>query len=166
MGAGRIIASDLNEKRLALGKKYGADICVNPKEQDLYQIVQEETNNKGVDICCEASGAERAYQACFDLAKKNGKLIFYGIPRDSHTTRFDVTAVITRQLNLYGTSGAPWAWEPVLKLYGQGKYNIKEMVTHTFELNQIEEAIKTLNDPASGAVKIVLYSSNNQKTGE
>ena len=77
-----------------------------------------------------------------------------------------MTAVITRQLNLYGTSGAPWAWEPVLKLYGQGKYNIKEMVTHTFELNQIEEAIKTLNDPASGAVKIVLYSSNNQKTGE
>ncbi len=166
MGAGRIIASDLNEKRLALGKKYGADICVNPKEQDLYQIVQEETNNKGVDICCEASGAERAYQACFDLAKKNGKLIFYGIPRDSHTTRFDVTAVITRQLNLYGTSGAPWAWEPVLKLYGQGKYNIKEMVTHTFELTQIEEAVNTLNDPASGAVKIVLYSSNNQKTGE
>lgn len=162
-GAGKIIVSDPVEKRLALGRKYGADICVNPEKQDLYQIVKEETDGWGADICCEASGTEKACQACFDLARKNGKLIFYGIPKDMHQIRFDVTLMITKQLNLYGSSGAPWAWESVLKLYGQGKYNIKEMVTHTFELCQIEEAVKTLNDPASGAIKIVLYSPDNRR---
>ncbi len=163
LGAGTIIASDMNEKRLALGRKYGADICVNPVGQNLYETVLKETNGRGADVCCEASGAQKAYQACFDLARKNGKLIFYGIPRDTHQTRFDVTQVITKQLNLYGTSGAPWAWAPTLKQYGRGKYNISEMVTHTFELKQIEEAVKTLNDPASGAIKVVLYSENNRK---
>ncbi len=163
MGAGRILVSDMNEQRLALGKKYGAHVCINLKEQDLYKIVEQETGGRGVDICCEASGASMAYQACFDLARKNGKLIFYGIPKDTHQTRFDVTQVITKQLNLYGTSGVPCAWEPVLNLYGQGKYNIKDMVTHTFELEQMEKAVKTLSDPEKGAIKIVLYSPNNRK---
>lgn len=166
LGAGKIIASDMNEKRLSLAEKYGAHICVNPSGQDLYQIVRRETGGRGVDICCEASGAEKAYQACFDLTRKNGKLIFYGIPKDTHQIRFDVTQVITKQLNLYGTSGAPWAWKPVLNLYGQGKYNVKDMVTHTFELQQMEEAVKTLNNPDSGAIKIVLYSEKNRRKSE
>ena len=163
MGAGKIIAVDFNEKRLELGKKYGAHICVDPSNENLYEIVEKETGGRGVEVCCEASGSEKAIQACFDLSMKNGKLIFYGIPKDTHNTRFDVTKVITKQLNLYGTSGAPWAWEPVLKLYGQGKYNIKDMVTHRFELKELNKAIETVNNPESGAIKIVLYSENNRK---
>lgn len=162
MGAGKIIAADFDEKRLRLAGKYGADICLDLKKEDLYSSVNKMTDGRGIDVCCEASGAETAMQACFDLSKKNGKLIFYGIPKDNHKARFDVTKIITKQLNLYGTSGAPWSWEPVLKLYGRNKVNIKEMVTHVFELTEIEKAIQTALNPEDGAIKVVLTSKNNR----
>lgn len=162
MGAGKIIAADFNKKKLILAEKYGADVCVNLNTEHLYEIVNEATKGRGADICCEASGAEQALQACFDLTVKNGKVIFYGIPKDTHNARFDVTQVITRQLNLYGTSGAPWAWEPVLKLYGQNKVNIKDMVTHVYDLTEINKAIETALSPESGVIKVVLASKNNR----
>lgn len=162
MGAGKIIAADFDGKRLRLAEQYGADICVNLNTDSLYEIVSKATNARGAEVCCEASGAEKAIQACFDLSAKNGKLIFYGIPRDSHQARFDVTKIITKQLNLYGTSGAPRAWEPVLRLYEKGKVNIREMITHTFELTELNQAIETALNPAQGAIKVVLTSKNNR----
>lgn len=136
--------------------EYGADICVNPLKEHIGNVVQKVTEGRGVDISLEASGAEIAIKQSLDLCKKNGKVIFYGIPKDDHKTRFDVTQVIVKQLNLYGTSGAPWAWKRTLDLYGKGKYNIRKMVTHEFPLEEIEKAIETVLDPESGAIKIVL----------
>lgn len=161
MGAGTIIAADYSSRKLELAKKYGADIPVDLNKENLYEIVKTLTRGSGADICCEASGAEKAIQACFDLAGKNGKLIFYGIPGDTHKARFDVTQLIIKQLNVYGTSGAPLAWGPTLSLYGQGKYNISEMVTHVFELTEIDKAIETLLDKKQEAIKVVLKSSRN-----
>lgn len=163
MGAAKIIAVDLKKERLSLAGQYGAHVLVNPSVDSLSEVIEEQTGGCGADVCCEASGSEAGIQSCMDMAKKNGKLIYYGIPSDTHRARFDVTKLITKQLNVFGTSGAPWAWKPTLELYGQGKYNIKDMVTHTFELTEMEQAVKTLLDPCSGAIKVVLKSRRNQE---
>ena len=157
MGANKIIVSDTNEKRLELAKKYGADICVNVLNEDISSVVMDNTKGIGVDISIEASGNDIAIKNSLELSKKNGKVIFYGIPKDNHNVRFDVTQVIIKQLNLYGTSGAPWAWKRTLELYEQGKYNIKDMVTHEFSLKDINKVIETLLDPKSNAIKVVLH---------
>ncbi len=157
MGARKIIVSDLEEKRLELAKQYGADVCVNIKEENLEAVVMKITSGNGADISIEASGNEKAIKQSLDLCRKNGKVIFYGIPKDTHNARFDVTQVILKQLNIFGTSGAPWAWQRTLKLYEQGKYNMKDMVTHVFPLSEINKGIDTLLDPRSSAIKVVLH---------
>lgn len=157
MGAGRIIVSDRDDARLALAKKYGADITVNVQKENLSEAVNAATDGLGADISIEASGNEAAIKNSVDLCRKNGKVIFYGIPNDRHNARFDVTQIILKQLNLYGTSGAPWAWKRALELYGQGRYNIKDMITHQFELKDINKAIETILDLESKAIKIVMH---------
>lgn len=156
MGAKKIIVTARSENKLELAKKYGADIAVNVKKEDLAKIIDRETDGRGVDVSVEASGAEECIEQSLDFCKKNGKVILYGIPDDNHRARFDVTQIITKQLNVFGTSGVPWAWERTLALYGQGKYNMKDMITHTFPLEQINDAMDTLLDKKSGAIKIVL----------
>lgn len=156
MGAAKIIVSDTNPSRLELASRYGAHVTINPVQQDIYQIVMSETGQQGADISIDASGAEAALRNSIDLCRKNGKVIYYGIPDDRHKTRFDVTQIILKQLNIYGTSGAPWAWERTLELYGQGVFNIKDMVTHVFPLEEMETAIEALLNPENNAVKVVL----------
>lgn len=156
MGAKKIIVSGRGGKKQELAKKYGADVVVNVKEENLAEVVDRETNGRGADVSIEASGAEKCIEQSLDFCKKNGKVILYGIPGDDHNIRFDVTQIIMKQLNVFGTSGVPWAWGRTLELYGQGKYNIKDMVTHTFPLEKINEAIDTLLDKSSEAIKIVL----------
>jgi threonine dehydrogenase-like Zn-dependent dehydrogenase len=157
MGASKIIVADIDEKRLELAKKYGADICVNIKNEDISSVVMDITGGLGADISIEASGNETAIKRSLNFCKKNGKVILYGIPEDNHKTHFDVTQIILKQLNVYGTSGAPWAWKRTLELYGQGKYNIKDMITHEFSLKDINKGIETLLNPKSKAIKVVLH---------
>lgn len=156
LGAKKVIVSDTKDYKLQLAAKYGADLCINPQCDDLTQKVMEMTDGQGVDISIEASGAEQAITNSLNLCKKNGKVIFYGIPADQHNTRFDVTQVITKQLNLYGTSGAPGSWRRTLDLYEEGVFNIKDMVTHKFSLEQINQAIEVLEDPGAEIIKAVL----------
>jgi threonine dehydrogenase-like Zn-dependent dehydrogenase len=156
LGAGKIIVSDIQDYKLALGKEYGADVVVNPLVDELEEIVTRETDGKGVEVSVEASGAQQAISNSIQFCRDNGSVIYYGIPNDSHNTRFDVTQVIIKQLNLYGTSGAPHSWPTVLKLYDKGVFRLKEMVTHTFPLTEITTAIETITNPDSKAIKIVL----------
>lgn len=166
MGAGLIIASDPNEKRRNFAAQSGAHICIDPSTQNLKELVMQSTQNKGADICCEASGVEDCLQLSIDLCCKNGKAIFYGIPKDDHQARFDVTQIIIKQLNIHGTSGVPWAWHRSLQLYGAGKFNIKDLVTHRFALQDINEAITTLLSPQADAVKVVLLPHGSPKNKE
>ena len=156
MGAKKIIAAARSENKLKMAKKYGADVTVNVKEENIAEVIRHETEGRGVDVSIEASGAEKCIEQSVDFCRKNGKVILYGIPDDNHHARFDVTQIITKQLNVFGTSGVPWAWERTLALYGQGKYNIKDMITHKFPLEKINDAVDTLLDKKSGAIKIVL----------
>ena len=59
-GASLIIVSDPNNYRLAISKKMGAHIAVNPRKQDVVQLALDATQNNGVDVVLEFSGNNQA----------------------------------------------------------------------------------------------------------
>jgi len=59
-GASLIIVSDPNDYRLAISKKMGAHIALNPGKKDIAPLVLDATNNNGVDVVLEFSGNNQA----------------------------------------------------------------------------------------------------------
>jgi threonine dehydrogenase-like Zn-dependent dehydrogenase len=47
-------------------------------------------------------------------------------------------------------------YQPVLRLFENGKIDIKGLVSHTFTLDHIDEAFKTAEDPEAGKMKIIV----------
>src|SRR6059036_715728 len=59
-GASRVIASDVNPKRLALAEKMGAHVTINAAQDDVVKTVIAETGGEGADVVCEMSGIPSA----------------------------------------------------------------------------------------------------------
>ncbi len=156
LGAGRIIAVARNRRRLERSLKFGADEIISSAEENVSERIRELTGDEGPGLICEATGAPKIIEEIFDIARKGGRIICYGLPPDSAQIHFPVSTMIMKQLEVYGAVGNPLVWEPLMQLIAAGRINLKDMVTHTFPLDHIEDAFKLLTDKSADPIKAVV----------
>lgn len=92
----------------------------------------------------------------FDVVRKGGRVILYGLPSDEDRIEMPVTTIIMNQLEVYGAVGNPKVWEPLLEMIASGRISLKEMVTHEFSLNDISKAFSVLDNREGDPIKIVI----------
>lgn len=142
MGAIVIVTGiSLDQKRLDIAKKLGADYTVNIQKEDIKNLVNKLTNNKGVDVVLECSGAESAVDQGFDLLKKCG--IFTQIGLHGRPIKINFEKICFKELDVYGSlSQTNFAYKRALALLSEKKVNSKALVTHVFALEEWEKGFK------------------------
>lgn len=152
-GASLVIGSDLNDMRLGLAAKMGAEVTLNPKRDDVLARIRELTGGDGVDLVCEMSGHPTGHAQAFAAARLGGRVNLLGTP--SLTTEVDFARdVIFKGLTLYGVTGRKMysTWHQMARFLRNGQLDPLPVVTHRFPLERIEEAIGVIKDGAAGKV--------------
>lgn len=159
-GASRVVVVDVDDAKLAVAKKLGADVVINTTKQDPVAVVKELTDGTGADVVVEAAGSEASFNAASDLVRHNGIFVFYSwvtTPIRLNISRwhddgldFRNTCLVhhTREQRAVWT---PWALRPVVK----GLIDVKSLITHEFKLDDIAAAFD-LSVKDDSAIKIVL----------
>ena len=159
-GAATVIVVDVDDTKLCVAKKLGADIGINTTKQDPVAFVKEFTGGVGADVVVEAAGTESSFNAASELIKHNGLFVLYSwvtTPIRLNISRwhddgleFRNTCLVhhTREQRVVWT---PWALKPVVK----GMVDIKSLITHEFKLDDIAAAFD-LAVKDDSAIKIVL----------
>src|SRR5205085_79357 len=101
-GASRVIASDVNARRLALAKTMGAHDAVQPG--DAKAAVDRATGGLGVDVVLEMSGIPAAVHQAFALVRGGGRVQMLGIPAKPIEIEF-ATEIIFKWTTIYGVVG-------------------------------------------------------------
>src|SRR3982074_901286 len=101
-GASRIIASDVNQTRLALARTMGAHDAVTPQEAE--RAVKTATNGLGVDVVLEMTGVPSAIHQAFALVRVGGRVQMLGIPAKPMEVNF-ATEIIFKGITVYGVVG-------------------------------------------------------------
>jgi threonine 3-dehydrogenase len=142
-GARRIFASDVNDYRMDLAKKLGADYVVNAKEDDLAAIVHQVTGI-GADILLEMSGSRQALASGLDALRKGAAVSLLGIFSDR--VDMDLDGVIFKQLTLYGINGRRIfdTWFQMEAALEAG-LDVSPVITHRFGFEEYEEAMALMN---------------------
>jgi threonine 3-dehydrogenase len=152
-GASLVIASDLNDMRLELARKMGADATLNPQRDDVLARIRELTGGDGADRVCEMSGHPAGHAQAFAAARVGGRVNLLGTP--SRKTEVDFAAdVIFRGLTLYGVTGRKMysTWHQMGRFLRNGQLDPSPVVTHRFPLEGIAEAIGVIKDGKAGKV--------------
>ena len=143
LGADRVILVGTRRGRLDLGLRLGADLVVNAREEDPVKFVRTWTDDLGVDLAIEASGGLGAPQQCIDMVKRGGKILFLAFYAQPVT--FDLSHAIRDDVTLYTSRGeGGGAVKRVLALAAQGKVRGRDLVSHHFPLEHIQEGLRIL----------------------
>ncbi|MEM1540153.1 MAG: zinc-dependent dehydrogenase [Candidatus Bathyarchaeia archaeon] len=156
-GAGKVIASDLIDFRLRAAEKFGADVTVNPSNQDLAAIVRKETDGRGVDLAIITAPSLEAYKTGLSICRKGGKLCVFAPTDPGKILEISPKQLFFNELQIipsYSTSHVET--REALVLIKSGKIRVKDLITHRFPLEETAKAFKTALEDKESIKVIVL----------
>lgn len=101
MGLRQIFVSDVSDERLALAKRLGASVTINPSHDNPRAVVDAHTSGLGADVSIEAVGLGVTAQQAIDLTKNGGTVLWIG--NNMRQVEIDMQAVVTRELRVQGS---------------------------------------------------------------
>lgn len=152
-GAARVIASDVNPRRLELARAMGSHVTVNAATQDVVATVQAETGGEGVDVVCEMSGVPSALHQAFAGVRMGGRVQLLGIPKGEVPVDF-ASEIIFKGITVYGVIGRKMyeTWHQMRRFLGTGLLDPRPVITHRFPLDCIDDALTTIRSGDAGKV--------------
>jgi S-(hydroxymethyl)glutathione dehydrogenase / alcohol dehydrogenase len=137
-GAGRVIAIDVADEKLAAARVFGATAAVNARTADPAAAVE------AADVVIATAGSARAVEQGLALLRRGGTLVVVGMPASGEEARFDPTQLAHDGMRIVGTkmgSARPADDIPrLVALYEDGRLKLDELVTATYPLDRINEA--------------------------
>ena len=150
-GASRIIASDVNPRRLSLALAMGAHDAVHPRDADA--AVRRATDGLGVDVVLEMSGVPAAVHQALALVRVGGRVQMLGIP--SSPVEIDLAReIIFKGITVYGVVGRRMyeTWIQMTQFLRSGQFDPQPVITHRFPLAEHAEAIRVIKSGDAGKV--------------
>ena len=145
----RVIAVDLEDYRLKLAKKYGAEVCINASDGSAVKHVREITA-RGSDVVVEAAGKMRAVEQTAYLVRKAGKVALVGeFKGRMNFEEADDACFFTTYLS-------PVEYPLAVDLLSKRLVDVKGLISHRFALADFERALQVANTPAEKPLKVVL----------
>ena len=147
-GAAKVILSEINPSRL--------DRLVNPTQEDLAQVVKDETGGIGADVVIVAAPAAAPQEQAMTLVRKRGTVcLFASLPAGKSMLNVDSRPIHYGELRVVGTSDStPAHVAKAVELIAAGTFPAGRLVTHTLPFEGFQQAIELM---VSGeALRVVL----------
>jgi len=151
---GLLIALDLQPTRLALARELGADLALNPREEDVVARVHELTDGYGCDVYIEASGAGSAVPQGLDMIRKLGTFVEFSVHAAPVAVDWSIIGD-AKELNIHGSHLGPYCYPKAIRYIADGTVAADRIVTHAFPLADFQKGIDMVHDQAE-SLKVVL----------
>ncbi len=153
-GCGTIVAVDLDDQRLDLATKVGADIALNPESDDVPAKAKKITNSRGADVAFEAVGMEAPVNTAIQSVRRGGTVTLIG--NVTPAISMPLQAVVTQQIRLQGSCAIANEYPAVLDMMKRGRVNTEVFLSKTAPLSEGETWFKKLYDKEPGLIKVIL----------
>ena len=152
--ASKFIVSDINEFRLDIARKLGADEVVNPGKSALKKAILGKTNDKGADVTFEAVGYADTFQDAVSVTKIGGHVVAVG--NLQKTAEFNLQELVARELTFTGSYASSGEFRDCIELVASGKINVEPLISDVLPLEEGPRAFERLLKAEENLLKIVL----------
>jgi L-iditol 2-dehydrogenase len=145
-GCGRIIAVDIDDAKLDMARRLGADETINSRTSAVPHAV--------ADVAVEAVGATQPIQTAIASVRKGGAVTLIG--NVSPTVELPLQSVVTRQIRLIGSCASSGEYPACIELLGRGAIRVEPMITARASLDQGVEWFERLYSREPNLMKVIL----------
>ncbi len=181
----RVATIDLDEKRLSIARKLGAEITLNPKSENVVNAIENWTGGYGADtvLFTAATKSREPLSESFQMCKKKGKVVLVGVSgmelkrADIYTKELDFIISTSygpgRYDRLYEEKGIDYPYAYVrwtenrnmteyLRLVATKQIDLCDMIYKTFPISEVTEAFSSLQADNKPLMVVLDYESNEQ----
>jgi L-iditol 2-dehydrogenase len=148
------IACDINDFRLDLARRIGADVCLNSGKVDVKQEIQEHTGGRGADVVFEAVGYGETFRQAVSLARAGGHVVAVGNLQKE--IEINLQELVSRELTFLGSYASSGEFRACIGLIAEGKIDVGPLISEVLPLSEGPGAFKRLLEGQEDLLKIVL----------
>jgi L-iditol 2-dehydrogenase len=152
-GAQRVVAVDVDEGKLALARKLGAEVALNPTGVDVPAEVRRLTEG-GADVAVECVGATEPIKTAVACVRKGGSVVLVG--NVSPAIQLPLQAVVTGELTLLGTCASNGEYPRAIELLRTGAIDVRPLITLVAPLEDGPGMFDRLYAREPGLMKVIL----------
>ncbi|MCG6188143.1 bi-domain-containing oxidoreductase [Maribellus maritimus] len=175
----RVIAVDIDEKRLAIAKELGAELIINPSKEDQVKLITNYTGGKGTDavIFTAATSSSHPLSEAFKSCKRKGKVVLVGVSgmeikrSDIYSKELDFLISSSYGPGRYDAEyeekghDYPYAYvrwtenrnmTEYLRLLSEHKIVLDKIIQHKFGIQNVTEAFQLLNNSEQRPLMVIL----------
>ena len=154
-GASAVILSEPVERRRKIGLEVGADAAIDPLYESVQGRIREITGNDGVDVVIECVGKMFAAEQAFQAAGRGATILFFSVPPVDGAVSLPLFEVYQKEWTIKGSMINPDTHQRAVNLLNSGRLDIEKLITHTYGLSGLEEAIH--KQMGQDSIKVVVH---------
>ena len=150
-----IVGVDLHKDKIDLGKKFGLTHGIIANSSDFTEQLNNFFDNKGPEITFETTGNSKVMEQAYEITPNDGKTIFVGVP-DKKISIYSLPLAFDKILAVsHGGSSVPDKDIPrYIRLIKNKKVSLDQLITHEFDLSEINKAIDLFRSGKAGRIII------------
>jgi L-iditol 2-dehydrogenase len=154
-GAGKVIAVDIDDHKLEMAKKFGADLVLHSDRVNIAKEVQSVTEGRGADVALEAVGISATVKTAVESVRKGGTVTLVG--NLSPSIEFPLQAVVTRQIRVQGSCAIAGEYPAALDMISRGQVQVDGIISATAPLKEGANFFERLHKKEHGLMKVILH---------
>ncbi|AOP45909.1 S-(hydroxymethyl)mycothiol dehydrogenase [Streptomyces lydicus] len=148
-GASKIIAVDVDDRKLTTARSMGATHTVNSRTTDPVEAIRELTGGFGADVVIDAVGRPETYRQAFYARDLAGTVVLVGVPTPEMTLELPLLDVFGRggalKSSWYGDCLPSRDFPMLVDLHQQGRIDLAAFVTETIGIDDVEKAFERMH---------------------
>jgi len=161
-GASQILIMDLVDYRLKMAERLGADLTINPQNEDIAQKVKQATEDRGVDIVIVTAPNAKAIEDSVQIVRRGGKILLFAPTQPDQYARMSPHRLFFSEITVIPSySVSHVETREALQLISSGALKARDLITHRFPLSQTQVAFQTAAK-SKECLKVVVINEKQQ----
>lgn len=154
-GAGKIIVADLVQARLDKAMELGATAVINSGNEDALERINELTNGRGADVVFETAGSPVTIAQTPFIVRRGGTITLVGISAKEEIN-YNFAQIMDKEATIKSVFRYKNIYSKAIAAVASGAIDLKNIVTHEFKLENIQEAYNEAVNNKTNLVKAVI----------
>jgi L-iditol 2-dehydrogenase len=156
-GAGLIAVSDINDDRLKLAERFGANATIRASE-NVPEKMKQLNHGWGADIVIMTAPVPVCVKQSLEAVAPGGLILFFAPTNPDVNSEINIWNLWQKEVTITHSYGADFRdLHTALTWIETGKINVKDMITHVFPLKKTAEGFMLTAQPKDGSLKAIIH---------
>ena len=142
-----VIGLDIDDDKLSLVKKFGAQYTINSQKDDVCARVDELTDKRGVNVTIEAVGSPKTFTMAVDMAAYAGRVVYVDYAKEPVV--YETKQFVIKELDIRGSRNSLYEFPAVLKMLDRHEYPFTELITKIYPFSELKQAFEDWDNDRS-----------------